>query len=190
MKKKLTEKEWCEIQTVWESGTSTPKQISEDYNINRTTLRNKASVNKWKRRASVIPTAVKKARKKFTVKTKDSFKKTAEKMNKRHADIFREIQDLGRVYYSLFRQELTYAINEDNAELEKIQEVIKKIKLKKQGYLACAIANMQKEGIRGERKVMGLDNMNFENQDNNLDQLVEAIDRARRERGIIDVPVG
>ena len=38
MGKRLTQREWGEIQTVWASGTSTPKQIAKDYSVNIKTL--------------------------------------------------------------------------------------------------------------------------------------------------------
>ncbi|MBW1763746.1 MAG: hypothetical protein JRJ23_03250 [Deltaproteobacteria bacterium] len=190
MKKRVSKKEWGRIQTVWESGASTPKQISIDFQVNLKTLRNRASLNKWKKCGSVIQTAVKEARKELADETKDSFKKTAQKTNKRHRDIYRNTQELGRIWESLILQEVIYAINEDDVGLEKIQNVIDKIKLRKRTFCASAITNMLKEGINGERKVIGLDEMSFDNQENTLDQLIESLDRARKKKGIKDVPVG
>ena len=190
MGKRLTQREWGEIQTVWESGASTPKQISIDYGVNLQSLRNKASLNKWKKCGSVIQTVVKEARKEFADETRESFKKTAQKANKRHIETLREIHELGKGYSSLLRQELGCALKGDKSRLKKIQKVIEQITLGKRANWAGALANMVKEGINGERKVIGLDEMKHEDQENTLDQLVEAIDRARRESGIRDVPVG
>ena len=49
---------------------------------------------------------------------------------------------------------------------------------------------MLKDAIKGERMVLGLDDINHEEQENSIDQLVEVLDRGRRKNGIKDVPVG
>jgi len=190
MGKRLTEKEWGKIQMVWESGTSTPKQIAINYCVNYQTLRNKASLNKWKKYGSVAKAAVEEARREFARETKDSFKEIVKETNQRHEEGFKKIQELAEGYSSLLLQEMICAIEGDNVRLKIIQGVIKEITRGKRASLANVVSKMIKDGIRGERKVMGLDDISLEEQDDTIDQLIASLARARKEKGIKDVPVG
>jgi len=187
---RLTQQEWGEIRTIWESGSSTPKQIAWEYGINIKTLRNKASMCKWGKCGSAVREALEEARKEYVSETKESFKMKAEEANRRHTEIFCEIQSLGRICHSLLFKKLTHAMNGDKTGLEEIQSVIDNIKLRRLTFCASSITNMLKEGINGERRVLGLDGMDPDDWENSLDQLSEAIDRARMDRGIINVSVG
>ena len=190
MGKRLTQREWGEIQTVWASGTSTPKQIAKDYSVNIKTLRNKASLNKWKKCGSVAKEATEEARREIGRETKDSFKKIVKEANQRHEEGYKKIQELAEGYRSLLLQEMLCAIQGDNERLKTIQAVIREITRGKRAYLANSVSKMLKDAIKGERMVLGLDDINHEEQENSIDQLVEVLDRARRKNGIKDVPVG
>ena len=190
MGKRLTKEEWGEIQTVWESGRKTPKQIAIDYGINRTTLRKKACVNKWKKCGSAVREAIEAARKEFAVETGESFKKKADEANRRHIEIYREIQEIGQAYQSLLSTEMACFMNRDASGLKEVQQIISRIELRNRTICMNTLSNMIKEAIRGEREVLGLEGMQSDDGENSLNQLSEAIDRARIESRIIDVTMG
>ena len=190
MEKRLTQREWDEIQTVWASGKSTPKQIAKDYSVNIKTLRNKASLNKWKKCGSVAKEAIEEARRELVGETKDSFKDIVKEANQRHEEGYKKIQELAEGYRSLLLEEMFCAIQGDNERLKTIQEVIREITRGKRAYLANSVSKMLKDGIKGERMVLGLDDINHEEQDDTIDQLIASLARARKEKGIKDVPVG